>query len=170
MQSTRDTTCRAVMNQDAQVARVGDSIAQGLDLLLAHRLLAVPIVDHERRYRGMLLKSRLMSLLLPAAATLGDSLHPISRMPDIAFMTLGVDDLRRAFAAVADQPVEKFADITTPVFRPDSPLSSALLQLHRTRNFVPVVEEGSNRLLGVISTWDILARLRASQEAPRAAG
>ena len=152
------------MNRDPLVLRTGDPVARALDLLIDNRLLALPIVDGEHRYRGMFLKSKLISLLLPLGAMVGESIHHISQVPGIGFLTLSTDDLRNAFAAVAQRPVEDFADPSTPVFRPDSPLSSALLQLYRTRNFLPVVEEGTDRLLGVISTWDILGTLRAARE------
>jgi CBS domain-containing protein len=35
----------------------------------------------------------------------------------------------------------------------------AVLLVYRARNFVPVVDPASGRLEGVVSTWDILAKL-----------
>lgn len=161
------TTCASVMNSRPLSVRTGETVAKALHLLLANHLLALPIIDASGRYRGMFLKSKLISLLLPAGATTGESLHHISQMPDIGFVRLSIGDLKGAFASIAGKPVETFADLKTPVFRPDSALSSALLQLHRTRNFLPVVERGSDRLVGVISTWDILGLLGAGERTPQ---
>lgn len=97
---------------------------------------------------------------------MGEDTFYMSKLPDIAFVTLSMDDLRKSFATIADKPVESFIDVKTPVFRPNSPLSSVLLQLHRTRNFLPVVEERTERLVGLISTWDLLGLLEVDQEAP----
>jgi CBS domain-containing protein len=160
----REATCEAVMDRAPLTLSPDDRIAQGLHLLLRHHLLALPVVDGDGRYRGMFLKSRLIARLLPAGATGVEAMHPISQMPDIGFIQLSVDDLRASFRSLADQPVAALLDVGTPVFRPDSPLSSALLQLYRTRNFVPVVTD-DGRLVGMISTWNILARLE-----PAAAG
>jgi hypothetical protein len=55
--------------------------------------------------------------------------------------------------------VEKHAKFDTPKLRPDTSLMNALLFLYRTRNFLPVVEEGTEQLLGVVSTWDVPARI-----------
>lgn len=153
------TTCGAVMDPKPLLLTRRDTVRSALALLLEHRLLALPIVGDNDRYLGMFLKSRLIATLLPAGTTLGETVHHITQMPDIAFMQLSVDGLRTSFAAIADKPAASLIDVNTPVFRPDSPLGSALLQLYRTRNFVPVVEAGSERLVGMISTWSVLSRL-----------
>ena len=38
---------------------------------------------------------------------------------------------------------------------PDTPLTETLLQLYETHASIPVVEEDSCKLLGVITYWDI---------------
>jgi hypothetical protein len=48
--------------------------------------------------------------------------------------------------------------------KPDSPLMEAVLLVYRTRNFVPVVEPASKRLIGVVSTWHILAKLEEGSQ------
>ena len=50
-----------------------------------------------------------------------------------------------------------------PTLKPDSPLMEAVLLVYRTRNFVPVVDPASKRLIGVVSTWHILAQLEGSK-------
>jgi CBS domain-containing protein len=47
----------------------------------------------------------------------------------------------------------------TPILRPDTPVTTALFLLYRTRNFLPVVEESTEKLVGVVSTWDVLAKV-----------
>lgn len=158
------------MNRQPLAVLTSDTVDKALDLLLKNHLLALPIVDGDGRYQGMFLKSKLISRLLPVGANVGETVHHISQMPDLAFLTLSVADLRKAFGAIASQPVKNLADVKTPVFRPDSPISSALLQLYRTRNFVPVVEEGTERLVGMISTWDLLGRLTPDRQAPQQVG
>ncbi len=38
-----------------------------------------------------------------------------------------------------------------------------IVQVFRTRNFVPVVDKATGKLAGMISTWDTLAKVRESR-------
>ena len=67
------------------------------------------------------------------------------------------------FASLRDRPVADFADRDAPTLKPDSPLMEAVLLVYRTRNFVPVVDPASKHLIGVVSTWHILAQLEGSK-------
>ena len=42
-------------------------------------------------------------------------------------------------------------------------IMEAVLLIFRTRNFVPVVDPATRRLLGIVSTWDILAKLEGDK-------
>ena len=50
----------------------------------------------------------------------------------------------------------------TPILRLDTPVMNAVLYLYRTRSYLPVVDEASGKLLGVVSTWDVLGRIAGS--------
>jgi CBS domain-containing protein len=45
------------------------------------------------------------------------------------------------------------------VLRPDLSPVEALLLFYRNRSTLPVVEEGSGKLVGVLSYWDALAAI-----------
>ena len=108
---------------------------------------------------GMFAKSRLFGLVVPTVLTLNDVAPGLGGHSDFGFMSDDLDDLRTRLQGLAHRPVVEFADATVPVLRPDSPLMAVLVLLYRTRNFLPVVEESSGRLAGVVSTWETLAKL-----------
>lgn len=159
MTTAESQTCRSIMTADPVVIRRTDTVGKALQILLEKRLLALPMVDESGRYLGMFLRSRLVSLLLPKIVQLEERLPEIGRLVELGFLTNTLDDLRERFSAVADHPVEAFAEDKTPVLRPDTPVMTAVLYLYRTRTLLPVVDEASGRLVGVVSTWDILGRI-----------
>lgn len=152
-------TCRSIMTANPLTLRRRHTVSQGLQILLDYHLLALPIVEADGRYFGMFLKSKLISLLLPKVVSITESMADHGRWLEFGFLSDTLEDVRDRYHAIAGDPVEKHAQHDTPKLRPDTPLMNALLFLHRTRNFLPVVEEGSEKLLGVVSTWDALARV-----------
>ncbi|NJO67627.1 MAG: CBS domain-containing protein [Rhodospirillales bacterium] len=152
-------TCQDLMNPNPPVLSRADTVGKAVEVLLQRRQLALPVVDEERRYLGLFAKSRLFGLMLPSVVALEDVLPRIAQMTDLAYLSDDLQDLQRRFAGLQDRPVIDYADREAPTLKPDSPLMEAVLLVYRTRNFVPVVDPANERLLGVISTWDILAKL-----------
>ena len=56
-----------------------------------------------------------------------------------------------------------YTQTDSPRLHPDTPIINAVLLLYRTRTYLPVVDEGTGRLLGVVSTWDVLARIAGDE-------
>ncbi|MCP5365638.1 MAG: CBS domain-containing protein [Hyphomicrobiales bacterium] len=147
------------MTTDPPVLLPSDTVADALEQLLERRYLALPVVDAEKRYLGLFARSRLFSLMLPSIVALEDMVPRIAQLTDLAYLSDDLDDLRARFDALRDRPVADYADRKAPTLSPDSPLMAAILLVYRTRNFVPVVDE-SKHLVGIVSTWDVLAKLR----------
>lgn len=152
-------TCREIMDADPPLLRPDDTVGAALALLLRSRYLALPVVDGERRYLGLFAKSRLFGLMLPSIVALEDVLPKLAHLTDLAYLSDDLADLRERFERLRERPVGPFADREAPTLKPDSPLMEAVLLVFRTRNFVPVVDPVSGRLVGVVSTWDILGKL-----------
>lgn len=147
------------MTPHPRVLQRHDTVAEAMRLLLDHRLLAAPIVEADGRYFGMFARSKLISLLLPQAVRLMETRTDQGRWLDFGYLPDTLDDLRARYQVVAGDPVDKHALLDTPRLRPDTPLMNALLFLYRNRSLLPVVEERTGKLLGVVSTWDALARI-----------
>lgn len=139
-----------------------DPVKKALKLFVEQRMLGIPIVDSEDQYLGMFVRSRLVSLMLPRVVSLDEQSHgDIGRLIDVGFIPDTLQDAIDRFNEVAEDPVERYMDKEGPILRPDSPVITALFLLYRTRNFLPVVDDKSKKLVGVVSTWDVLARVGA---------
>ncbi len=139
-----------------------ESVAKAMRMLLDNRLLGLPAIDDSGRYLGMFLRSRLVALLLPNIVQLEERIPEIGRLIEVGFMSDTLDDAHERFNRVANDPVGKYLTTDTPVLRRDTPVMNAVLFLYRTRSYLPVVDEASGQLIGVVSTWDILGRIAGS--------
>lgn len=151
-----DITCRSVMDTAPRVLAPETTFAAAVQMLLDHRLLAMPVVDGRGRYLGIFRKNLVISSALPQVALHDDRFSQVARMIDAGLLSDSLQDVRARCAKVAGQPVSQHLDREAPVLRPDQSLVQALYHLYRGRNFLPVVETKSERLLGVVSTWHVL--------------
>lgn len=151
--------CSSIMTTKPSVIKQSESVAKAMRMLLDNRLLGLPVVDGDGRYLGMFLRSRVIALLLPRIVQLEESMPEVARLVEVGFMSDTLDDARDRFAMVANDPVGKYLQTDTPILRLDTPVMSAVLYLYRTRSYLPVVDEVSGKLLGVVSTWDVLGKI-----------
>lgn len=157
--STNEYTCRAIMTDQPVVIHRSEPIQKALQLLLQHKLLALPVVDDDGRFFGMFLRSQLVALLLPRIVQMETKIPEIARLLEVGFLTDSIEDTQNRFRTFAGKPVGDYTQTDSPRLRPDTPIINAVLLLYRTRTYLPVVDEASERLLGVVSTWDVLAKI-----------
>ena len=162
MSDANKHTCGAIMTTKPVVIKQSESVAKAMRMLLDNRLLGLPVVDGDGRYLGMFLRSRLVALLLPRIVQLEESMPEVARLVEVGFMSDTLDDAHDRFDRVANDPVGKYLQTDTPILRLDTPVMNAVLYLYRTRSYLPVVDEASGKLLGVVSTWDVLGRIAGS--------
>jgi len=139
-----------VMSEPPLVLRRDDSVADALKCMLEDRLTSVPVADAKDRFIGMFRVRRVVGLALPKAATID---HLVE---DISFINESVADLTRRLDTMRDDPVSKHLDDTVPVVRPAMALAEILLLLYRSSNTLPVVEEPSRKLLGIVTSQRVL--------------
>jgi CBS-domain-containing membrane protein len=149
----------AVYNPAFAALAADDTVADAAARMLSDRVTDLPVVDAAGRLVGMFRLERLFGLLLPKAALLGDG------VPDLAFVSDTLAELRERMRDVDSQPVGELVVPPEHVVRPEtSPLEIVLL-LYKGANNVPVVESASGRLVGMISARDVLEALqRAGSE------
>lgn len=127
--------------------------------LLKNRVLAMPVVDDNGKYLGHFRKNLLICAILPKVATVDERFDRIARMLDTGLLRDTWGEVRERYAAIAGDPVSKHLDTEAPVLRPDDSLVAAMYYLFRGRNFLPVVDPSSGRLVGVVSAWDVLENI-----------
>ena len=152
-----DASCGSIMSSPPATLKPTDSVRFALETMVKSLVPALPVVDADGRYLGMLPRSRLIALALPRVLSHEDGTHPLSHMLQVGFIQDKLVDLQGRMDAVANDPVTQHLDTEVPILDPDTPLMNAMLFLHRQRNILPVV--GNGRLLGVVSVWDVLAKI-----------
>lgn len=152
-----DSLCRSIMSAPPALLKPTDTLLSGLQAIVQHRVPALPVVEADHRYVGMLARSHLIALAMPRVLSHEDQAHPMSHLLEIGFIQDTLADLQARIDAVAHEPLGRHADTEAPVLEPETPLMNAMLFLHRQRNILPVVENG--KLLGIVSVWDVLARI-----------
>lgn len=157
MNQHADALCRSIMSEPPAVLKPTDSVRFALEEMVKFRLPALPVVDGGGRYLGMLPRSRLIALAMPRVLSHEDESHPLSHLLQVGFIQDTLVDLQGRLDAVANDPVSGHLDTEVPVLEAETPLMNAMLFLYRQRNILPVVEDG--RLLGIVSVWDVLARI-----------
>ncbi|HQR52416.1 MAG TPA: CBS domain-containing protein [Burkholderiales bacterium] len=157
MSQQSDASCRSIMSSPPATLNPSDTLLSGLDAIVRHRLPALPVVESDQRYVGMLPRSRLIALAMPRLLSHEDQTHPLSHLLEVGFIQDTLAELQARIDAVANDPVSRHIDPEVPVLSPETPLMNAMLFLYRQRNLLPVVEE--DRLVGIVSVWDVLARI-----------
>lgn len=150
--------CSAIATPPPSTLMPAARVGEALKKLTEHRVLAIPVVDAGGRYLGMFAKSKLIAALLPKVLSVKVHGVEIGETAHLGFITDTLADVRERLAAITGEPVEKHMDTDVPVLRPETPLIHSLVILHKARNFIPVVGH-DDRLVGVISTWDVLERI-----------
>jgi len=156
MKHAPESLCRSIMSEPAAVLKPDDTIALALRIMVENRVPALPITAGDGRYIGILPRSRLIALAMPRVLWQDDSRHPFSRVQG-GFLRDTLATLQERLDNAANDPVSRHLDPDIPVLSPDETLMDAMRYLHRQRNIVPVVDKG--KLVGVVSVWDVLARI-----------
>ena len=148
-------TAKLFMNPSPVVLRTNDTIEHGARQVMAKQRRSLPVVDDEGRFKGMLTVNCLLYLCLPQSATADGGLTSVS------FVQTSLDELRERLKEKMDKPVticlKKKEDVIA--VHPDTPILETLLALYKAKANLPVVEKGSGRLVGMISYYNVGAKI-----------
>ncbi len=147
--TTNQPRVKDVMSKDVVAVSPADTLHEALELIVDNRVSALPVVDGRDRCVGMLSTSDLIDL----THELDDETHHLGRSDESGRPWL-FERLTEAFGSerVSEQMTESVATIG-----PEVPLSEAAGMMLRNRvHHLPVVDD-KERLLGILSTTDIVA-------------
>lgn len=131
----------------------------GLDVGTAARRLAqsglegMPVVAPDGRYVGMLTLRQIFGAILPHAIKLGDLVG------DLSYMHESLRSMREDLAAIVKDPVSGHLDVQAPVVGPDTEVTKILQLNWAGHDVLPVVDPATHRLVGVVTSSDILTKL-----------
>lgn len=146
-------TAKSLMCADPDTLSPDDTVAHGIDIIMTHRYRALPVVDAQGRYLGVFGVHCLLGQILPKAVLMAYGLDTVPFVAD----TLA--DLRQRLKAVEHAPVQSCMNRDAKTVAPDTPLVETLLVLYHNRQSIPVVDPVTGRLEGMISYWDVGAKI-----------
>ncbi len=146
-----------ITNRDPVTLDPEDTVERAAELLVRERLLALPVVDGSGRLLGTFGLDDVAKLLLPRAVTLDVGLEELT---DLDFVADSLEELHERMGRVCERPVKKYmVRETRRPLDPGSSFTEALFLLHRLGEDLPVVDPSTGNLVGMISPWDVLAKL-----------
>lgn len=149
-------TTKTIMNATPVTLSMHDTFGRAFHRLMELRVRGLPVIDPDGHYRGMFDLYDIWEILLPKAALLNHK-----SVEDLGFLSGNADALQEKLADAWDRPISDFLDDDhSPSICPDSPVVEAVLQLYKHGGNLPVVDSKSRKLLGIMSPWEILARVR----------
>lgn len=148
----------SIMSSDVIKLRPTDKVSDGLRLMHERHVRTLAVVDDDGQFVGLFGVRQVVHLLLPKAAQIEYGLIGLSFMPD------DLGELYYRLKDVGNKPVSDFLEKKEDLLLcgPSTQLPELLELLHQSFNTslpVIVVEGASNRLIGMVSAWDVLEKL-----------
>lgn len=143
-----------IMLSDPQTVGPEATVPTAFRLMKQFGMRNLPVVDDDGRFLGVFSTVHLIELLLPVAATVEGGLT------DLSFVQDSLDDIRERYKNVENHKVGDFIESEhVPVVHTGTSLVEAMLLLYKHRTHVTVVEESTNKVVGVITVNGILEAL-----------
>jgi len=135
------------------------TVADALLLMSRREVHNVPVVDKKDNFVGLFSLRRLAHELLPTAARMdADSFHM-----DIAFLSDDSDEFVRRLQKIGRKPVSALLEKKKKLrfCKPDTPIPRMLQLLTENPTSLPVVvvEGKRQKVIGMVSTWDVLTQV-----------
>ena len=86
MKHDQESLCRSIMSDPPAVLKPTDSVSVALQTMVRERLPALPVVDMDGRYVGMLPRSRLVALAMPRVLSRDTDQQPLARLLQVGFI------------------------------------------------------------------------------------
>src|SRR6478672_11879994 len=143
---------RDVMSTDLVAVNPSDSVSGALRLLVENKVSALPVVDGHERCVGVLSGTELLQLALQ----LGGELEALNTSEGLDHELLSEKLERTGFST---QAVQEVMTPTAVTVSQDSTLVQASAAMTRNRVHRLAVTDAKGRLLGLVSTMDIIGAL-----------
>ena len=146
---SRHRRVKDIMSRDVVTLDPADTIHDALEMLVANRISALPIVDKRKHCVGILSTTDLVDF----THDFDDELHQVDELDPTSRRWL-VDKL---LDAIGKEPVGSYMSKDVAIVSREATLATAAREMVRNRvHHLPVVDH-HDHLVGIISTMDILA-------------
>lgn len=149
--------CKDAIIKDIVTVSEDRTVADAMEMFRANNIRALPVVDGKGRFLGIFNVEDLLARLLPAPLDFEENRGLDLRLD--AFIGAG-PDLSRHLSAILPLKVSEIMSSNIPHVYPETSLWEGIrcLVRHHGRP-VPVLQEGTNALAGLISSQSIIQTL-----------
>lgn len=131
---------------------------KAVSIITSKRLAALPVVNEQGVFVGIIGVNGLLEMLLPKAVRSALAKND-DTIPSLSFMDDNMDELRGRLANLSDATVGSLAKRDVPVIYPDSPVMEAVLLLLRGEDDVAMIERETHKFICMVSALDLLHTL-----------
>lgn len=148
---------RELMVSDVVCVGPLDALSEALSLMVENRVSALPVVDANERCLGVISATDLLGL----ARDLGEDLNALAQLGGLA-RNLLVEKLTHS--ELLAQPVQELMSDQVVCCGPEDLLPQVAAMMVRNHVHRVVVTDGKKRVIGILSTMDLLNAFAASAE------
>jgi CBS domain-containing protein len=152
--NVQKTPVEDIMATDVVYVSPGDTVREALSLMLDNHVSALPVVNGRGRCIGVLSTTDILNL----AQELEDELTALNRTKGIAHQLL-IE--RLANSDMAAESVQAVMTHEVICVRPGATIAQAAAEMVRHHVHRVVVTDNDKRLIGIVSTMDVLRALAA---------
>jgi len=145
-------SCSSSMITDVIKAGPDNTVEEILRLVQEHSVRAIPIVDDKGAFLGMFSMHQFLHQILPIAVTMERGLD------NIDFVTKSSHNIVEKMLEITQKKVSEVMDKTVVSLHPEIPTLEAIRVVVRHGSPIPVLEKGTNRLVGLITEQSLVQK------------
>ncbi len=155
-------SAESIMSNDLFTLTPDVTVADALQAMCDHKVHNIPVVDREGAFVGLFSLRRITHALLPMAAQVeGGGLNI-----DMSFVTDSADAYLDRLLKIGHKPISEFLEKKKKLrfCKLDTPIPRILQLLSENPTSLPVlvIKGKQKKVVGMVSTWDVLTKIASS--------
>jgi len=154
-------TAKSIMSTGLITLPPDVTVAEAMESMCRNRVHNIPVVDKDGHFIGLFSLRRITHALLPVAARLDNNSFAV----DMSFVSDNADAFAERLAEIGHKPIAELLEKPRKLrfCAPDTSMPKIFQLLSENPTSLPVVviEGESKTVVGMISTWDVLAEINA---------
>ena len=154
-------SAETIMSNDLFTLTPDVTVADAMQAMCDHKVHNIPVVDRGGAFVGLFSLRRITRALLPMAAQVEEGGLDM----DMSFVTDSSDAYLDRLVDIGHKPIAEFLEKKKKLrfCKPDTPIPRLLQLLSENPTSLPVVvvKGKHKKVVGMVSTWDVLTKIAA---------